>query len=184
LEQIDAIEHNRLAFLGNYGFARAMVYTYIRFLEADERVAMSLFNLMWPSEKEANFTPKTPIKEKKMLISTNFIWLITIIIIVIILGTIIWISYSRGYLKRPFDSVHKAKDSIRTETPIDPKIEKQDTLRVKMLQIAQESMKKKEANHQKAPVAKSKKLKAVPDTTDYTNDLIFRGKDSPFNQRF
>jgi cytoskeletal protein RodZ len=182
-EQISAIESNQLSKLGNYGFGKATVYTYIRFLEADEKVAMNLLDLLMPSSKQADFEPKTPIREKKVLISINFIWLVAILLIVAVLGSIIWISYSRGYLKRPFDNVNGVKDSLKSETPEQPKVVKPDTIRAHMLKIAN-TVAKKSAN----PVTKKaekpvKPSQSVPDTTDYANEMIFDGKESPFNQR-
>jgi cytoskeletal protein RodZ len=184
IEQIEAIESNRLTVLGNYGFAKAMVYSYVRFLDADEKTAMSLFNQIWPSQKQTDFTPRKPIKEKKVLISTNFIWLIAIIVIVIILGAIIWVSYSRGYLERPFQKLKAKPDSIVTVRLNEQQPEKPDTLRARMLKIARETR----SNQVKATDARSKAStsikNAIKDTTDYVNEVLFQDKESPFNQRF
>lgn len=184
LDQLNAIENNQLTKLGNHGFARAMVYTYIRFLEADEKRAMYLFDLSLPPLKQTNFTPRTPIKEKKVLISTNFIWLISIIILAIILGSIIWISYTKGYLERPFDKKKLPEDSLKTEKVIKQKVEKPDTLRHRMLELTKNQNKAKIATEK---VTKSKKTAGTPmksDSTDYVDDLIFDTKESPFNSRF
>lgn len=183
-EQIEAIENNQLSDLGNYGIVRAMVYTYSRYLEADEKMVMHLFDMIWPPQNQSAFNPKTPIKEQKVLISINFIWLITIIIIVIFLGSIIWISYSRGYLKRPFDSIKKSNDSIRIESPEETKIEKTDTLRNRMLQIANSPAKQKQKEEKKLTDILKGQKEMIADTTDYVNEFIFNTEDSPFNSRF
>ncbi len=184
IEQIDAIEKNHLSRLGNLGFARAMVYTYVRYLAADEKLAMYLFDLSWPPQKQTNFTPRKPIKEKKVLISTNFIWLISIIILAIGLGSIIWISYTRGYLERPFDNMKLSKDSLKTETIERAKIEKPDTLRDHMLQLAKTQTKPKATTGDVQKTTAKVKNAASKDTTDYVNDLIFETKESPFNSKF
>jgi cytoskeletal protein RodZ len=184
LEQIDSMETNRLTRLGNHGIARAMVYTYVRFLGADEAKAMYLFDLGWPPLKHTKFNPQTPLKEKKVLISTNFIWMISIIILAVILGSIIWISYTKGYLKRPFDSLKKSRDSLTTELPVVQKVEKQDTVRTRMLEIARTQVASKDSvNKIKQPKPKDSKT-AFSDTTDYENGLIFDSKSSPFNPDF
>lgn len=184
IEQIDAMENNRLTLLGNYGFARAMVYSYVRFLNADDQIAMNLFNLMWPEQRQTNFIPKKPIREKKVLISTNFIWLIAIILIVIILGTIIWISYTRGYLERPFQKLKAKPDSITAVQLKEQQPDKPDTLRDRMLKITRDI----NSNSIQSTAAKTGVLNrnknALQDTTDYANEFIFQDKESPFNQRF
>lgn len=183
-EQLSAIENNQLSKLGSYGFSRAMVYSYSRFLGADEKITMSLFDVLQPPQRQSGFIPKRPIKEKKMLISINFIWLIAIFIIIIILSSIIWISYTRGYLKRPFDSLKKDQDSIKVEVPVIKEIEKPDTLRQRMLQVANANTKTKPKDAINSQVNFTIQKKAVEDTTDYVNELIFNTDDSPFNSRF
>jgi cytoskeletal protein RodZ len=180
-EQITAIENNQLSKLGNYGFARAMVYTYIRYLDVDEKIAMNLFDLIWPSQKKANFTPKTPIKEKKMLISINFIWLISIILFVIILSSIIVISYRNGYLERPFSKLSQKPDSVKVQAAVEPEDIKPDSLRERMLQLAATQTKPAKTDAKKAKPVSVRSKKARPDTTDYVNDLIFQANESPFN---
>jgi cytoskeletal protein RodZ len=184
LEQIDAIETNQLSRLGDHGFARAIVYTYVRYLAADEKRSMYLFDLSWPPLQQTHFTPKKPIKEKKVLISTNFIWLISIIILAIILGSIIWISYTKGYLERPFDNLKKAPDSITTRIDVKPAIEKPDTLRSRMLKLAHTQTKPKEVVEKKKKLQNRKGKTVAKDSTDYIDGLIFETKESPFNSRF
>ena len=183
-EQIEAIESNQLTRLGNQGIAKSIVYTYVRYLGAEEKRSMYLFDLSWPPQKQTKFTPQKPLKEKKVLISTNFIWLISIIILAIVLGSIIWMSYTKGYLKRPFDSLKQAKDSLKTEVPITTKVEKPDTLRTRMLEIARRPVVPK-AVVDKGKQAKVKRTQtAFSDTTDYEDSLIFDSKPSPFNPDF
>jgi cytoskeletal protein RodZ len=184
VSQLTNIENNQLSQFGNYGLARAMVYTYIRFLEADEKTAMYLFDQILPPQVQTQFFSQTPLKEKKVLISTNFIWLITIILIVIILGTIILISYNKGYLRRPFDSIKTEIDTIKIAVPKVEEQVKQDTLRMRLLQIAKESEKPQSIEKSKKKVITKKPKSTVIDTTDYVNGLLFNDKESPFNQRF
>jgi cytoskeletal protein RodZ len=184
LDQLNKIENNQLASLGALGIAKATVYTYVRFLGADEKLSMNLFDTIWPSHKQTHFTPKLPLKEKKVLISTNFIWVIAIILITILLGSIIWISYSRGYLKRPFEKAANSTDTLQNVDNVPLKESKPDTLHARMVQLTR-NVQKQPATASHTPVKeKLKKAKTVADTTDFVNDLIFNDQDSPFNSRF
>lgn len=184
LDDLTAIESNQLSKIGNHGFCRAMVYSYSRYLGADDKIALNLLNVIMPAQKQASIVPAKQSKEKKVLISINFIWLITIILIVIILGSIIWIASSKGYLKRPFDSLKEPKDSVRMEKPIAPEPDKPDTLRQRMLQVAQTTYKSKPAQNQDSKIKSVKQITAFTDTTDYVNELIFNLQESPFNPKF
>ncbi len=184
IEQLNAIESNRLTALGNYGFAKAIVYSYVRYLEADDEMVMQQFQMMWPTQQQAAFTPRRPIKEKKMLISTNLIWLIGIVLFVIVLGVIILVSYNRGYLKRPFDTTVESSDTVRVKKPKEQEQIKPDSVRARMLKIAQDARKPDKQKEQVSKQTKTEKIKPKPDTTDYVNDLLFQSKESPFNPRF
>lgn len=184
IEHINAMEDNQLAKLGNYGFARTMVYTYARFLGAEEKIAINLFDIMWPSQKQADFTPKKPIKEKKMLISINFIWLISIVIFVIILGSIIWVSYNKGYLKRPFDKLKETPDTVKVSVRTEKVAEKPDTLRQRLLDLTKNQPAQLQTPVKQSVKVTTKNKKVVSDTTDYVNEFIFQAGESPFNPRF
>jgi cytoskeletal protein RodZ len=183
-EQITAIENNHLSRLGELGVARAIVYTYVRYLNADEKRAMYLFDQILPPHNKPGFTPKKPLREKKVLISTNFIWMVTIFLIVVFLGSIIWISYSKGYLKRPFERSQAFGDTLNTPLKAAHFPDKPDTLRNRMLQLTSNAQKNSDqkAIVKQKPTRKSKD--ALSDSTDYLDGLLFKSKDSPFNSRF
>jgi len=181
-EQIENIESNNLTRLGDRGISRALVYTYARYLNADTKRAMSLFELTWPPLKQVKFTPRSPMKEKKVLISTNFIWMVAIGLFVLILASILYISYERGYLSHPIQHQITVKDSIKVDVMKKQVAAKPDSVRLKMLKITQAV--------NKPQTVKPKKLNkgliqdAYKDTTDYVNQLNFQQKDSPFNPRW
>ncbi len=181
IQQIALIENNQLTKLGDIGIARAIIYTYARYLNADEKQAMHLFNLLFPGQQQRKFVPKRPLKVKKILISTNLLWLVVIIIIVIILGGILWISYQRGYLSRPFKTSQEVIDTVKISSEDKVSEEKKDTLRAHFLEIVKENQdKKKVRKNQKKTILK--KGKSTPDSIDYTRELIFDNRESPFNQ--
>jgi len=134
--KIQAIEENRFRDLGDYGLARSIVYNYARYLELDEKAVLSRLGIMMPETMKKEFVPKRKLKHKTVLLSTNFLWLIGIILFVGVLGFILLQAYKQGYLKAPEFFASTAVDSTKTETdkvlqPIKP-----DTLRQKLLQIS------------------------------------------------
>ena len=178
--QLDDIEANRLTNLGDHGMARAICYSYARYLSADEKTAMYLFDQAWPVQKKEHFTPKTPIREKTYLISINQIWILAISLFVLLLAGITYLSYQKGYLTRPFQKTVAAKpESLAT-----PKVmeSKPDTMRARLLQYTDLSTKNTPTAKSPKPKKKVKLTAVYADSTDYLNKLLFGSKSSPFNQ--
>jgi len=63
-EQVRLMEENRFAEIGYIGFARAMVFNYARYLEADLDEVMQKFNLLMP-ENIKKVEPETQEAGKK-----------------------------------------------------------------------------------------------------------------------
>lgn len=99
-EQVRLMEENRFAEIGYIGFARAMVFNYARYLEADLDEVMQKFNLLMP-ENIKKVEPETQEAGKKILLSPNLFWIIGIILIVVILGAILWHAHNAGWLQMP-----------------------------------------------------------------------------------
>lgn len=179
---LEAIERDDFSQLGGHGFARATVFSYIRALDADEKVALQLFDQCYPASNSEVFTPKVPLKDGKLLISNNVLYIILIGIVVIVLGLIVWHAYENGKLTSPFKRHLLPQDSVSTvqEKPDSTKtVAKPDTMRLKMLQV-----KKQLAQEPKEQPAKKKqvhKQQALNDTTDYVNDLMFKRASNPLN---
>jgi cytoskeletal protein RodZ len=178
------IEDDHLENIGGYGYARAIVYTVIRALNADEEKALALFDSSYPREKTTKFKPRQPIKENKILISTNFLYLLGIILLIVILGFIVIKAY-QTYRQTPGSQnsifhrtkINNAHDSVKA-VPAIPVVVKPDTVRMKLLQV-----KKMISNTPaKSVPAKAKvKTSSTADTTDYVNDLLFHNQDNPLN---
>lgn len=132
---IQKIEENKLSSIGNYGLVKAVVYNYARFLDADLNLVMAEFNVMMPESIKKEFVPRRIIKADKILLSTNLFWSIGILIIVIILGSILFNAYTRGWLKSPeFFSKDKRKTekvAEKTENEDD----KPEEMRQRMLEL-------------------------------------------------
>jgi len=135
-EQIKAIEEDRLFDLGNYGMVRALVFNYARFLEADLSAVMAELKIMMPEHTKKDFTPRKTLKEKKILLSTNFLWTVGILVIAAILGSILLYSYRQGLLVTPEFFVRNTEKE-QTQTSSDPAPELPDTLRIRMRMLSE-----------------------------------------------
>ena len=171
--QIKAIEENRFAELGPYGIAKAVVYNYARFLEADLDAVMNAFSYLMPENAKPEFKPATPVKEKKIMLSTNFMWLIGILLIIIILGSILWYAYNQNWLKMPDFFASNKPDSTAVIIPEEKEETKPDTLRQRLRAISEAIP---QTNSVPTPKAETKNI--PPDTTDYIGNIL---GDSPVN---
>jgi len=171
--QIKAIEENRFAELGPYGIAKAVVYNYARFLEADLDAVMNAFSYLMPDNAKPEFKPATPVKEKKIMLSTNFMWLIGIFLIIIILGSILWYAYNQNWLKMPDFFASNKPDSTAVIIPEEKEETKPDTLRQRLRAISDAIP---QTNNVPTPKAETKTV--PPDTTDYIGNIL---GDSPVN---
>ncbi len=172
-EQIRSLEANKIFELGPYGVAKALVYNYARYLEADLNSVMHEFNLMMPDTTRGNFKPQEIVKEKKIMLSTNFLWTIGIILIVIVLGSILAHAYYNGWLQTPGFLIAQPADSVQTRIPEPAKEIKPDSLRQRMLVLSQNVDSSKNPGTSQ-PATSS----ALADTTDYIGNLL---GDSPLN---
>lgn len=175
-EQIASLESDRLDDLGGYGIAKSIVYSYARYLEADVTAVMERFYVQFPEHKKAEFVPQRKLKEKKVLLSTNFLWMVGILIFVLILGSILYSAYKKGYLKAPdlFSRADKDSTSVYSNKGLEEI--KPDTLRQKLLEISATL-----PNEESSPATdkpKAKKSPVVDDPTDYIGDIF---ADSPIN---
>ena len=171
--QIKAIEENRFAELGPYGIAKAVVYNYARFLEADLDAVMNAFSYIMPENAKPEFKPATPVKEKKIMLSTNFMWLIGILLIIIILGSILWYAYNQNWLKMPDFFASNKTDSTAVISKEEKEETKPDTLRQRLRAISEAIP---QTNSVPTPKAETKNI--PPDTTDYIGNIL---GDSPVN---
>jgi len=171
--QIKAIEENRFAELGPYGIAKAVVYNYARFLEADLDAVMNAFSYLMPENAKPEFKPATPVKEKRIMLSTNFMWLIGILLIIIILGSILWYAYNQNWLKMPDFFASNKTDSTAVISKEEKEETKPDTLRQRLRAISEAIP---QTNN--VPIPKSETKTVPPDTTDYIGNIL---GDSPVN---
>ncbi|MDD2596648.1 MAG: helix-turn-helix domain-containing protein [Candidatus Cloacimonetes bacterium] len=172
-QNIRALEENRLFDVGNYGYVKAMVFNYARYLEADVDKVMAELKIMMPENTKKEFTPRKTLKESKIMLSTNFLWTVGILIFVAILGSILLYSYNQGWLQTPelFERHTEVAESPEVKTDEE---QKPDSMRMRM-RILSESIPQSNVTQDR------KSTDSVPrDTTDYIGNIL--GK-SPVNVR-
>jgi cytoskeletal protein RodZ len=167
------IESNKWFDLGGYGIAKALVFNYARYLEADLSLVMREFAIMMPPDTKDKFLPRETLKDKKIMLSTNFLWTIGILIIVVILGSILVHSYNQGWLTTPDFFSKPAPDSTKSQINTPPEVAKPDTLRQRM-RVLSETIPKTGIKS----ASPASQQEAVPDTTDYLGSIL---GDSPLN---
>ena len=172
-QNIRALEENRLFDVGNYGYVKAMIFNYARYLEADVDKVMAELKIMMPENTKKEFTPRKTLKESKIMLSTNFLWTVGILIFVAILGSILLYSYNQGWLQTPelFERHTEVAESPELKTDEE---QKPDSMRMRM-RILSESIPQSNVTQDR------KSTDSVPrDTTDYIGNIL--GK-SPVNVR-
>ncbi len=170
-EQIKSIEENKLFELGDFGFVKVLIFNYARYLNADTDTVMNEFHILMPDTIKQRFHPVKPVKEKKIMLSTNFLWTVGILIFVLILGSILLTAYRNGHLSSPniFGKDNqgvKSSKSNEERTPAKP-----DSLREHMRKLTEAIPKDPETEASKSKASTSKR-KVSDDTTDYIGEQI------------
>lgn len=171
-EHIRLLEENKLFDIGHYGFVKALVYNYARYLDVDVDAVMAEFKVMMPEHTKKEFTPRRALSEKKILLSTNFLWTCGIVVFALVLGSILWHSYQQGWLKTP--ELFKKEISSSSKRDNDKEIgeQKPDSLRLRMRALSETIPKTNTA----ADLANTQSI--LPDTTDFIGNIL---GDSPVN---
>lgn len=170
-EKITAIESGHWEALGEYGIRKAMLYNYARYLEADIYAVMTEFDQLFPPSSQSGPNVILVPKEKKILLSTNFIWMVAILLIVIILGSIVFAAYRNGFLESPKLFSKQEADTLRAIQPIKEEAEPAiaDSTRTRMLALTQMLQPSPEEEKQKDEVHKAE---IISDNTDYMGKFL------------
>lgn len=166
-EQIKLLEANEFLLLGPRGMVKALLFNYTRYLGGDVEAVMDAFSRFMPKSDSPLRLPSDNLKQKKIMLSTNFLWTVGIIIFVVILSLCLWYAYSHGWLKTPELFKRSAADTTVVAQPVREEV-KPDSLRLKMLDIS------RSLEGGKSTPAKSKdsSAKAVQDSTDYLGQIL------------
>lgn len=175
-EQVRMMEENRFFELGPYGVVKAMVYNYARYLGADLDAVMKEFGVLVPEATKSHNSPSSPRKQKKILLSTNFLWSIGIFIFVLILGSILFHAWKQGWLKAPQILKSEIPDSLALDQnkKEEPQQFAPDSTRMHMLKLSKELNSSSTQNNKNTD-----KTTGKTDNTDYINRFM---GDSPVNR--
>jgi len=135
---------------------------------------MREFAVYYPDNLRSGYSAPTPPKEKRIMLSTNFLWSVLISVFSLFLAFILYFSYQRGYLKTPEFFQRSKVDSAAIKTPIQES--KPDSLRNRLLMI-KDSLPDEDQITQ-SPDRPASRRSGARDTTDYIS--IYLG-DSPVN---
>lgn len=170
-EQVKLMEENRFFELGPYGVVKAMVFNYARYLGANLDEVMRELKILVPEVTKSHHRPTRPAKQKKIMLSTNFLWGIGILLFVAVLGGILIHANNQGWLKTPQILKPDEADSLLV-TPVEvpePEPLTTDSTRTRMRALTQELNTPKAVETAKPkPAAKIVK----PDSTDYINSFL------------
>ncbi len=166
-DKIRLMEENRFHEIGPYGMVKALVNKYAGYLEGDPAAVLEELNVMLPERAKGEFKPKKPVHEKKILLSTNFLWLIGIVVIVAVLAAILWHAYTRGWLEMPdFFKASSADTTVVSQRGAEST--EPDPMRLRQKQIS-ESLAREEAGRQ---AGGDDAQDAIRDTTDYLGRIL------------
>ncbi|MEA1971704.1 MAG: helix-turn-helix transcriptional regulator [Candidatus Cloacimonadota bacterium] len=178
------IENNTFKDIGGTGYCRAMIATISKEIGADPIRAISLFEEQFGNSKKRK-KPKSFSGENKFLISNHLFSIILIVIIVAVLSSIIFTFHSKGMLENPFKADKNKTEEIETNKEKKSNKLKQETKKKKLEEDEITSIVEKNKTGNKKEKAESPKVtnisKALSDSTDYLDKLLFKNNPSPFN---
>ncbi len=176
-DYLEDIESNRFQILHDYGIARAVVFNYGKALKANEKEILYTFDNTYPHSNNHNFKPQENIKENKILISFNLLYIIGISILVIIIAFSLARLYQKGSLGSPFK-----KRFVNIEKPAPPPANSDTENEETPEDTQRELMKKlKESQETETPQKEVSLSDALADDNDYASELIFKDKNSVLN---
>ena len=193
------IENDNFGKLGGFGYAKATITSFARAIGADENKILQQLNKK-VNIKQKHISRTKSIQPRKMMIPTNIFAVILLIILIIVLTLIVIKLNKDGILKSPFRKKIKAKIETKKEVEKSEEIEKGQNSQKKEEESSritdeQNSKKEKEQNSQvtdeseiRDPEEKTSEILALNeavlnDTTDYIDEYLFKGKESPFNYK-
>jgi cytoskeletal protein RodZ len=158
---LEEIENDIFANLGGLGYAKAMVLSYARFLEADEKKILQLFNEKFHHKPAKISSVKR--EPRKILLPQNILGIILLIFLIAALTYLTIYLFKHDVISwSAFQKIEKPADS------------KQNIFIPDTISILQKI--RLEPTRQENIVIKETALR---DTTDYLKSLLFQDKKSP-----
>jgi cytoskeletal protein RodZ len=173
IHYIQSIEGNKFKDFASIGYARATLSKYVKFLHGNESKVILTFNNMYNIDNNIYNVENVGSNNfsKKYLLSTQSIAYFFLTLLVIFLGMVTLHFAKSGMLKSPFKSIMKNEKQKEPSEKMKNKIAIKDTILKKAIaeEIAKNEIKINEIS--------------FLDTTDYVNQLLFVGKNSPLNYK-
>ncbi len=161
------IENNDFSNLGGTGYAKAMLMNYARYLKINEKKTTEILNQTFKI-KQTYLRHDKSIQPKKLVLPANFFAFVALVIVVIILTFFIIFLFKSGTLTwPPFQNEKSKVETKKVQIKVKDKPSKLEMIK----------QQKKEPPIQKSKIDK----KALKDTTDYLNELLFENKKNPLN---
>jgi len=195
---LEDIENDNFDELGGFGYAKATITSYARAIGADENKILLQLNKK-ANIKQKHISRTKSIQPKKMMFHTNIFAIFLLIILIIVLTLIVVKLNKDGILKSPFREKIKAKVETKKEIEKSEKIEKghnsqkneEEISKIKDQPNPEKVTLKKAVIPKKTEIQESEKKSdifalnenALSDTTDYIDEYLFKGKESPFNYK-
>jgi cytoskeletal protein RodZ len=171
------IEADNYDGMGGTGYAKAMVMSYARALKANEKLVLHKFNSKFgnpqPEVQRQRFKHQ---QHRKIMIPTSAFYIIIMIVLVVILTFVILNLHKNGQLN--FSLRKQIKEGSGQKVNLLDKPTKRSVSLYDSLQEAKQQEHKKETSGKKAVTID---MAALRDSTDYTDEYLFEGEDSPFN---
>ncbi len=165
LRILKQLESDEFEDLGGVGYIKSFILSYGRAVNANVPKLLLMFDTLY-KDKQVRYYRVEQTEPKKVLIPTSVFYIILLIILIAFLSYITIRLHNEGKLTTPklnkITSTINLKDIFKKKEPIE-KVEV-DTTKA-------EAVEEHSINRE-----------ALFDTTDYSNDLIFQGEDSPLNK--
>lgn len=173
-EQVRMIEENKFFELGPFGFSKAMVYNYARYLGADLDEVMAEFNVMVPEHTKKPAQADLGPKERKIMLSPNLLWLLGIILFVLILGGILKYAHSQGRLQTPDFLKRQPEDTPAVQKTEEAELEQESQAPQvdPMREIQKNITQNLPANTEEEEPESQTQKKPVQDSTDHVGELL------------
>ncbi len=182
---LECIEKDDFSPIGGFGYAKVMLATYAKTIDANVQKVMSLFEHYYDSDDfEMKPLHRKPRQQKKLLLPGNIFSILALVILVTVLTIVVVRLYNKGMLDFSMDHQIEEVTSDDSEKPSEPeaKPEPEPEVVQEKVQEASETI----ADVKPEPAAEHQinvNQNALRDTTDYVDRILFDGKQSAFNHK-
>lgn len=172
LNILQALEANNFDKLGGTGYAKAMILNYARYLRIEDDLILKKIKERFHTKMQYQRHDKS-IQPKKLVLPGNIFAIIALFVLIIILTFLVIHLYQSGILSwPPFQNVEKKVKVKKIDPPPEKKVEPRSKVEII-------------TENQPLPSQEKEQFKIDPkalrDTTDHLDKLLFKDKKSPLN---